>query len=76
MFSNFSLIYGGIGISHSFSIISRNSNHHLLNSTILHASVISLLIASNQYSNTIFLPGFSFLPGKTRQSQLLSDICL
>jgi hypothetical protein len=40
-------MYGGSGISQSFSIISKNSTHHLLNFTILHFSDISFIVAVN-----------------------------
>ncbi|MDP2396061.1 MAG: hypothetical protein Q8S84_06240 [bacterium] len=45
MFSNFSFMYGGRGILHSFSTISKNSIHHLSNTTILPESDISFIVA-------------------------------
>jgi hypothetical protein len=70
------LIYGGRGISQNFSIISRNSIHQKLNSTILHFSEISLIVAVNQKSKTTFFHGFNFFQGYIRQSQVLLFICL
>jgi hypothetical protein len=56
-------MYGGKGISQSFSIKSKKSNHDLLNLIILQVNVDSITSASNHKSNNIFFQGFKFFPG-------------
>jgi len=60
-------MYGGRGIVQIFSINSKNSIHHLLNSTILPESEISFISACKTFLSftlkKIFFPGFSFFQG-------------
>jgi hypothetical protein len=62
-------MYGGRGISQSFSIISINSIQPFENSTILPESEVSLIsqviMTGPSFSslNSTCFPGFSFLPG-------------
>jgi hypothetical protein len=63
LFSISFFIYGGNGISHSFSIVSKKSIFDLLNLIILHVKVSFITSAFNQKSNFIFFQTFKFFPG-------------
>jgi hypothetical protein len=56
-------MYGGSGIVHNLLIISKNSIHQILNSTILHEVDLSLINAINPKSKIIFFHICSFFHG-------------